>query len=1376
VPTSTSRALVRVAALLACGAWSAVAQEPAAGAADDFAGTIRPLLEQYCFDCHSTQRHKGDLDLEQFTSFAQVRAQPRVWQLLLEQVGQGEMPPADEAQPTPAQREQLLGQVRALLTRLAHEDAGDPGPVVLRRLDHAEYTHTIRDLTGVPTLAPLREFPADGAAGEGFTNVGNALVMSPMLVEKYLQAARDIAAHAVLLPAGIGFRAGTERREWTEDVLARLRQFHARFTADDGGERVDLQGVVFTTNGGGRLPLARYLAAALTLRDAHDDAAIAAVANERGLSAKYLALLLQTLRSPEPAPLLEPLRARWRTATAADLGALVAWIEAWQRALFRFAPVGHLGKVGGPTAWCNPVEPVVSAQEFRVELEPGAGSAEVEVHLTSSPVLAGSDAGTVVWQQPRLVRAGAPDLPLRDVRHLAAALSQARGNGIAAVARCLQAIAELPVPATAPSVAAAAAQHDLAPELLARWVAYLGLAAAEPVPINAYLDQPVRGVGGHAFVAGFQRGELPSVLANASDQAVQVPGTIGAHGVVVHPAPEAAVVVGWRAPVAAVVTVRAIVQHAHLSCGDGIGWTLDLQRGAQRWRLAAGTAVDGTVQAPAPIERLVVHRGDLLSLRIGARGRDHTCDLTRVDLAIGAEGAAQASWQLAADVADDLQAGNPHADRLGNPAVWHFFTEPEAAGASAPPPIPAGSLLADWLGETDANRRQQLAAELAALLAAPASPATGPDAELRRQLLAIDGPLVGGLANLRALPVPSLAADDFGLDPARFGHADQPLALPVAAASTVSFRIPAELAAAASFVATATLVEPAAGAGAVQCHVTTGTAPAALELAAAGPVITSSGDAARAALAAAFAQFRTIFPAALCYAKVVPVDEVVTLTLFHRDDEPLRGLLLDEAQTAELDRLWAELHFVAEDALQLVDVFEQLWQYATQDGDPSQFEPLREPIRRRAAAFAEQQRAAEPGQLDAVLAFAERAWRRPLSAAEAAELRALYADLRGDAIAHDAAIRLLLTRVLMAPAFLYHLEEPGPGTTSVPVGDWELASRLSYFLWSSVPDDDLRALAAAGRLREPGQLVAQARRMLRDDRVRRLAAQFGGGWLHLQQFDEHDEKSERHFPQFASLRGAMHEEAIRFFADFFAADRSVLDLLAADHVFVNGPLAAHYGIPGVEGLGWQRIDGARRFGRGGVLGLAAVLSKQAGASRTSPILRGNWVAEALLGDKLPRPPKDVPRLPEDEGAGEASMRELTLRHSSDPRCASCHQRIDAFGLALEQYDGIGSHRVRDLGGRPIDAHAVVRDGTPIEGLAGLRDYLLQHRRDEFVRQFTRKLLGYALGRAVILADEPLLSAMAQDLAANEFRVGRAIELVVTSRQFREIRGRQHQQH
>lgn len=1353
-----------------------MAQQREVPAPDAFAGTIRPLLTKYCIECHSTERHKGDLDLEQFSSIEAARRQPRVWQQVVEQLGLGEMPPADEAQPTAAEAEQLNGHVRALLAELAAVDAGDPGPVLLRRLDHAEYTHTIRDLTGVPSLAPLREFPVDGAAGEGFTNVGNALVMSLMLVEKYLQAARGIAAHAVLLPKGIGFRAGTERREWTEDVLARLRTFHARFAADDGGERVDLQGIVFATNGGGRLPLARYLAAALALREVHDDAAIATLASERGLSPKYLALLLQALRSREPAPLLEPLRARWRTATAADLGALVAWIEGWQRALFRFAPVGHLGKVGGPTAWCNPVQPVVAAQEFRVELAPAAGAAEVAVHLSSSPVLGGSGAGDVVWQQPRLVRAGTPDLPLRDVRQVAAALSVARANGIAAVARCLQAAAELPVPATAATIAARAAQHEIAPELLARWVAFLGLAGGEAAPITAYLDEPVRAASGHAFLSGFRRGELPSVLANASDQEVQVPGTIAAHSVVVHPTPDTAVVVGWRAPCTAVVSVRALIQHAHLTCGDGVAWTLDLQRGAQRWRLAAGTAVDGAVQAPAPVVGLAARTDDLLSLRIDARSRDHTCDLTRVDLTIAPEGAAVPSWQLTADVAGDLLVGNPHADRLGNPAVWHFFAEPAATGALAPAAIPGGSLLARWLASADGGVRQQLAAEVAALLAAPASSATGPDAELRQQLLAIDGPLCGGIATLRTLPVASSPDADFGLDPARFGHGAEPLALAMPAGSTVSFRIPAELATGGTLVATARLAGPAASAGAVQCHVTTGTAPVAAELTSSGPILAADDPAARAPLAVAFAQFRALFPAALCYAKVVPVDEVITLTLFHREDEPLRRLLLDAAQTAELDQLWAELHFVAEDARLMVDVFEQLWQYVTQDGDPSQFEPLREPIRQRAVEFAAVQRAAEPAHVEAVLQFAERAWRRPLASDEPRELRALYASLRREAMAHDAAIRLLLTRVLMAPAFLYHLEAPGPGATSVPVGDWELASRLSYFLWSSGPDDELRALAAAGRLREPAQLVAQAQRMRRDERVRRLATQFGCGWLHVQQFFELDEKSERHFPQFASLRGAMHEEAIRFFADFFAADRSVLDLLAADHVFVNGPLAAHYGIPGVEGDGWQRVDGAQQFGRGGVLGLAAVLSKQAGASRTSPILRGNWVAEALLGDKLPRPPKDVPRLPEDEGASEVSMRDLTLRHSSDPRCAHCHQRIDAFGLALEQYDGIGKHRSSDLGGRAIDAHAVVRDGTPIEGLAGLRDYLLQHRRAEFVRQFTRKLLGYALGRAVVLTDEPLLAEIAQDLAAHEFRVGRAIELIVASRQFREIRGRERQEH
>jgi mono/diheme cytochrome c family protein len=1379
VPGPQPRSLLLFLAI-ACAGVVRAQQSPAA-ADDSFTTSMRPLLTKYCGQCHSTERHKGDLDLEQFTSLELVRQQPHVWELVQEQLGNGEMPPAGKPQPEPAEREQLVGHVRALLAELAKVDAGDPGPVVLRRLNNAEYTFTIRDLTGVASLSPAREFPADGAAGEGFANVGNALAVSPMLVDKYLQAARGIAAHAVLLPHGLGFRAGTERREWTEDVLARLRAFHQRFTEADAGERVDLQGVVFTTNGGGRLPLAKYLAASLALRDAEHGSSletnVARLAAERGLSAKYLGLLLQTLRARDASPLLDAVRARWRTAVAADLPALQAEIEGWQRALFHFQSVGHIGKVGGPTAWCNASEPVVPQQEFRLTLPAAGDAASVAVHLVAVPVV-GSREGRVVWHQPRLQRPGQPDLLLRDLRHVAAAIAAARANGIATVERCLQAAAELRDAAISPPIEAVAQRRGIDQALLQRWCAYLGIAGAprSEVPITAYLDEPVHDANGHSFLAGFRHGELPCLLANASDRDVQIPGTVAAHSVVVHPLPDIAVVVGWRAPVAAVVSVRATIQHAHLTCGNGVAWTLDLQRGAQRWRLQSGIAQDGTVQAPPPVDDLSVQRGDLLSLRIGARGADHTCDLTRVDLAIATEGDAAPQWQLSADITNDVLAGNPHADRFGNAAVWHFFSEPEAAGAGAPAAIPGGSVLARWLAVTEPEQRRRLGAEVAAVLAASPLSQEGPDAELQHQLLAIDGPLCGGLAALLAAPnEANTAEEEFGLDPARFGEGPESDALGAPAASTTTFRIPAELAAGASFVTTAGFAVPAAG-GAVQFRVLTGAAATAKDRIEAGPIVAGGDVAARSHLAAALAQFRAIFPAAMCYAKIVPVDEVITLTLFHREDEPLRRLLLDDAQTAELDRLWEELHFVSQDALLMVDVFEQLWQYVTQDGDPSQFEPLREPIRRRAEEFAKVQLAAEPSHVEAALAWAERAWRRPLRTAEQQELRTFYANARGDGLAHDAAIRLLLARVMMAPAFLYHCEEPGPRADSVPVTDWELASRLSYFLWSSVPDDELRAVAAAGRLREPGQLGAQAHRMLRDERVRRLASEFGCAWLHVQGFDELDEKSERYFPDFAGLRGAMYEESIRFFADFFASDASVLDLLAGDHVFVNGPLAAHYGIPSVEGDAWQRIDGARQYGRGGVLGLAACLSKQAGASRTSPILRGNWVAEALLGDRLPRPPKDVPKLPEEEAGSALSMRELTIRHSSDARCAHCHQRIDAFGLALEQYDGIGRRRTNDLGGRPIDAHAVVRDGTPIEGLAGLRDYLLQHRRQEFVRQFARKLLGYALGRAVQLTDEPLLDTIQQELAVNDFRIGIAIDRIVASRQFREIRGREHAEH
>ena len=539
----------------------------------------------------------------------------------------------------------------------------------------------------------------------------------------------------------------------------------------------------------------------------------------------------------------------------------------------------------------------------------------------------------------------------------------------------------------------------------------------------------------------------------------------------------------------------------------------------------------------------------------------------------------------------------------------------------------------------------------------------------------------------------------------------------------------------------------------------------------AAPIIVNEESAIRKNLIAEFEAFRNVFPAALCYTKIVPVDEVVTLTLFHREDDQLARLMLDDAQKARLDRLWSELHFVSHDALTLVDALEQLLQFASQDGDPKVFDPVREPIKQRAAEFKKALVDAEPKHVDAVLEFAERAYRRPLADSEMNELRGLYQKLRAQELAHEDAIQLVLARVLVAPAFLYRAEKPIAGAAPGALSDWELANRLSYFLWSSAPDAELRAAAANATLHRPDILAAQTQRMLRDPRVRRMAVEFGCSWLHIHGFDELSEKSDRHFPTFASLRGAMYEESIQFFTDFFQNDRPVPNILDSDYAFLNDALAKHYGIPGVTGADWRRVDGVKKYARGGILAQASTLSRQSGASRTSPILRGNWVAEALLGDKLPKPPKDVPPLPEDEANEKLTVRQLVEKHSSDARCATCHKRIDAFGFSLEGFDAIGRKREKDLGDRSIDTHARTMDGAEFDGVDGLRHYLLTQRRDAFMRQFNRKLLGYALGRSVQLSDEPLLKELQTRLKQNDDRVGVAIQAIVQSSQFRNIRGR-----
>lgn len=523
-------------------------------------------------------------------------------------------------------------------------------------------------------------------------------------------------------------------------------------------------------------------------------------------------------------------------------------------------------------------------------------------------------------------------------------------------------------------------------------------------------------------------------------------------------------------------------------------------------------------------------------------------------------------------------------------------------------------------------------------------------------------------------------------------------------------------------------------------------------------------------LIGAFAAHRELFPPSFCYPQVVPADEVLTLTQFHREDEPLVRLLLDDQDKRELDRLWMELRYVAQEPLKLSAVLDSLVETLRGQSQQGAMDALIEPFHQRASEFRQLQLDVEAVQLNALIDFAKRAYRRPLEPPEADELRSLYTQLRAEDLTHEEAFRLTLARVFVAAPFLYRLEIVPSAQESAPVSDWELATRLSYFLWSSMPDDELRGVVADGELRAPDVLERQTLRLLNDSKVRRLATEFVCQWLHVYEFPVTERKSEQVFPEFDALRADMYEETILFFTDLFQSDATLQSVLTADHTFVNRRLAQFYELDVFEGDGgWQRVDGLRQQGRGGILGLSSVLAKQSGASRTSPILRGNWISEVLLGEKLPRPPKDVPQLADTVPAG-LSERELIERHSRDAACAKCHQRIDPFGFALEGFDAIGRMRTTDLAGKPINTQTTLADGERVDGLKGLREYLTTTRRDAFVRQFCRKLLGYALGRETQLSDEPLLESLQETLTAEDGRISQAILAIVQSRQFQELRG------
>ena len=1417
-----------------------------------FPTSVQSLVQKHCSKCHNTERSEADVDLTQWSNWNSIQRDTRTIQRVLEQFQTQQMPPKEEPQPAESDRLIAIGWMEAWLTLQAQRNAGDPGPVLLRRLNNAEYTNSIKDLTLLRDIQPAKEFPADSAAGEGFSNTGAALVMSPSLVRKYLDAAKTVAEHVVLLPQGIAFADDPSRSDRTNATLEQIRSFYAPFTDQSEGSKVNLQGIVFETNQGGRLPIEKYLVATLKLRDAEKSnptaspdeflKTIEALAKSEGLSSKYLKILWNQFHQANPQGLLATLQKRWQSTPLESPDPLIAEVLSWQKALWKFSSVGHIGKRDGPSAWQESVNPIRNQQELRFAIPKEAQDSpnqDLTLYLQVSDAGDGNQDDAVVISNPRLVAAGRPDLPIRDLDALVQTLRSQQSSWVQKTEPILSALDGWLEDPRGRTIDELASQTDTPRALMRAWASTLGLwefaSTDRPDPLapnRRLLVNPSEGIGGYAFITGWVAEDALSILANSSDQPVRIPGNMLPKSIAVHPSPSRSICTAWNSPSAMRIDCRATVRHAHTECGNGIAWRLELRRGSLHQVLSSGFS-NGANDVPiGPHTSLRIRPNDQIVLVIEPRDANHSCDLTQIDLSITSiqtENSPSETWNLAEQLHPNLLAGNPHADVQGRAGVWEFFTEATqgAKQSGQGSLIPPGSLLAKWFNEPEASKRQALIADLQRRLvqasedpsqAAKDTAANDPDTVLVRRLLSASGPFFlsaieqsaieqsatkqSGLEPSSLVPTSKTASEPLGYGwPASMfgteiaGNRLAPNDAMIEGPKVLEIRLPAGIAAGTEWVASASLHPTAGKNGSVQLGLSgnkpeLGTAPipetaevskdpnwtnVSRELMVSSPVLVSASGEAQARTEASFEQFRDLFPIALCYNKIVPVDEVVTLTLFYREDEYLRKLMLDEQQTATLERLWAELHFVSQDALKSVDAYEQLWQFATQDADPSAFEPLREPLLHKAAEFRKTMLDAQAKHVESVLDFAQRAYRQPLSETQRQTLVNLYQNLRKTETPHEEAIELLVARVLVSPEFLYRVERPQEGTDQpTNISDLELANRLSYFLWASMPDDALMDLARSGKLSEPETLRAQTRRMLKDPKAERMAVEFGTMWLHIRDLDTLDEKSESHFPEFAQIRGDLYREAILLFTDALANDRSVLDLLASDYTFLNGRLAHYYGIPDVGPPDatepWKRIEGVRKHARGGILTLGATLAKQSGASRTSPILRGNWLCEVVLGEKLPKPPKNVPVLAELPPEG-FTERQLTERHSSDPACSKCHQRIDPYGFAMENYDAIGRYRVKDSAGNPIDASSRLPTGEDIRSFDDLRSHLEIHRKEDFVRQFNRKLLGYALGRSVQLSDEPILKEILQRQSENSFSIQETVCQIVLSKPFRQIRGK-----
>ena len=608
----------------------------------------------------------------------------------------------------------------------------------------------MRDLTGVSSLDPTREFPVDGAAGEGFINTGSAQAMSPAFFRKYLEAGKEVASHAVLLPDGVAFSAGHSRREWTDERLAAIQQFYAKFTVPTQA-LVQVSGTGKVANDGRAIPLKDYFAATLQERDAltKGQKTIEDVANEHSLNTKYLATLWRTLSAPSDdasSLLLDNLRKRWQLASPDDAPKLVAAVEQAQTRLWKFNSIGQLTSGGKQKVWMEPVAPVITQQEFRLPLPLRTNEKEFVVNLSASDLSDGRDQDFVVWKRPRLEfkpeKSGAahPPILLRDVPSLVKQTQAMLARELPRTADYLNALTSSEPTET--SLDVVAAKRDLDAKLLRRWSSIVGVGPDSRREIAGHYTTKMTRVQGYPEVNGWGKAQTPSLLTNRSREDISfLTLTVPARSVVVHPSPKLDSVVAWRSPIAGKLKVKGVVADADGKCGNGAAWRLEVSAAAGTSTLASGK-IDNGRSAKFELEKeLTLRRGDVVSLVVGARDNNHVCDTTHIALTLSETGGKGQRWDLAGDVVERVLEANPLSDSYGNAEVWHFCSATNQPQNSSE--VIAGSALSRWRAAVVARQptgvTQQLAESVQRVLTVDdVETLNEPDRRLREQPHAVD--------------------------------------------------------------------------------------------------------------------------------------------------------------------------------------------------------------------------------------------------------------------------------------------------------------------------------------------------------------------------------------------------------------------------------------------------------------------------------------------------------------------------------------------------------------------------------------------------------------------------------------------------------------